>query len=159
MYFSVCVEIENMLNISSFSVCEKGSCFLHLIQAFGGGLFSLHRGAILAAASWLECMTWMTKMSSLGNTRLVGYGRANYGNFSCAVVKKTMIIVWGFNLRVHSRFLINLMFLFLPLVVGFGTLQLLYNFTLVQGSLNNVWVSVSCKFKFEDLFCTQILDR
>ena len=51
------------------------------------------------------------------------------------------------------------MFLFLPLVVSFNTPQLLYNFTLVQGSLNNVWVSVSCKFKFEDLFCAQILDR
>ena len=57
MYFSVWVEIENILNISSFSICEKGSCFLHLIQTFGVGLFSLHQGAILAAASWLECMT------------------------------------------------------------------------------------------------------
>ena len=37
--------------------------------------------------------------------------------------------------------MINLMFLFLPLVVGFGTPILIYNFTLAQASLNNVWVS------------------
>ena len=55
--------------------------------------------------------------------------------------------------------MINVMFLFLTLVVGFSTPRLLYNFTLVQGSLSNVWVSFSCKFKFEDLFCAQILDR
>ena len=54
--------------------------------------------------------------------------------------------------------MMNLMFLFLPLVVGFGTPQL-NNFTLAQASLNNVWVSGSCKFKFEDLFRAQILDR